>query len=195
MTLPQSPTYDVNGTKAAAASLTNGGRPLSASLAGSAAQAVFRSRRSNTLRSQASTASTNAGGVGGDSVSLLNPGSTVLHPANAATSTHSGSQALPVQVILSSGTPVHNKDNNGKGDVENGGTNDTSSVHRRTNSNASQTIHVRPMSKRDIFYQGSTLHIPHSQLSLSHQFQSHSSMAHSMVSIPARDIINKVILL
>lgn len=191
MTLPQSPTYDVNGTKAAAAGLTNGGRPLSASLAGSAAQAVFRSRRSNTVRSQASTTSTTAGG---DSVSLLNPGSTVLHPANVATSTQSGSQALPVQVILSSGTPVHNKDGNGKGDLENGGaTTDTTSVHKRTNSNASQTIHVRPMSKRDIFYQGSTLHIPHSQLSLSHQFQSHSSMAHSMVSIPARDIINKVI--
>lgn len=190
MTLPQSPTYDVNGTKAAAAGLTNGGRPLSASLAGSAAQAVFRSRRSNTVRSQASTTSTTAGG---DSVSLLNPGSTVLHPANVATSTQSGSQALPVQVILSSGTPVHNKDASGKGDVENGGATDTTSVHKRTNSNASQTIHVRPMSKRDIFYQGSTLHIPHSQLSLSHQFQSHSSMAHSMVSIPARDIINKVI--
>lgn len=195
MTLPQSPTYDVNGTKAAAAGLTNGGRPLSASLAGSAAQAVFRTRRSNTLRSQASTTSTTAGGVGGDSVSLLNPGSTVLHPANAATSTQSGSQALPVQVILSSGTPVHNKESGMKGDVENGGgaNTDTGSVHKRTNSNASQTIHVRPMSKRDIFYQGSTLHIPHSQLSLSHQFQSHSSMAHSMVSIPARDIINKVI--
>ena len=194
MTLPQSPTAGA----AASANIANGaGRPLSASLAGSAAQAVFRSRRSNTMRSQASNASTTAGGGGGDSVSLLNPGSTLLH---SSTSPHlqTGSQALPVQVILSSGTPVHTLKNDGNESV------DTTSLHanKRNNntgggatstvSDSSQTIHVRPLSKRDIFYQGSTLHIPHSQLSLSHQFQSHSSMAHSMVSIPARDIINKV---
>ncbi len=79
----------------------------------------------------------------------------------------------PLQVILSSGTPTHS---------------------RRSSLNKSQAIYVRPMYKRDIFYSGSTLLLPHSSLQQMAESQGviSANMGQSVVSIPARDIINKV---
>lgn len=77
----------------------------------------------------------------------------------------------PLQVILSSGTPTH------------------------TAANKSQAIAVRPMYKRDIFYSGSTLTLPpNSSLQQIAESQGviSANMGQSVVSIPARDIINKV---
>ncbi|CAG2121288.1 unnamed protein product, partial [Medioppia subpectinata] len=77
----------------------------------------------------------------------------------------------PLQVILTSGTPTHSA------------------------ANKNQTITVRPIYKRDIFYSGSTLTLPPNS-SLQHIAESQgiisANMGQSVVSIPARDIIHKV---
>lgn len=88
----------------------------------------------------------------------------------------STSGQLPVQVILTT-TPIHTLNNNN---------NDGKELKRTI---SSQTIPVRPMAKKDIFYSGSTLQI---QSSLQHMAESNVNMGQSMVSIPARDIIEKV---
>jgi len=94
---------------------------------------------------------------------------------------------IPVQVILS--TPNHQTKDISDCTKEGSKDKETAPIKR----NNSQTIHVRPLYKKDIFYSGSTQHIPHSQLSLSHQCQSAAhSIGQSLVSIPARDIIEKV---
>lgn len=83
---------------------------------------------------------------------------------------------LPIQVILST-TPNHvaSKDNDLKDSI-------------RKNI-STQAIPVRPMSKKDIFYSGSTLHIPSS---VTHLGESGVNIGQSIVSIPARDIIAKI---
>lgn len=81
---------------------------------------------------------------------------------------------LPIQVILSS-TPA-------------GAT--LSSEESKDKRNITiQAIPVRPLSKKDIFYSGSTLHVPSS---LQHLAESGANIGQSIVSIPARDIIAKV---
>ncbi|KAJ6217390.1 hypothetical protein RDWZM_008547 [Blomia tropicalis] len=172
VTLPQSPTHEEGQSNANFQSVN---QAVSASLLGSNNSTQFRSRRS-TMRSQNS---------GSDSLSLLNPSSAALmHNQPSASPTNLGSTQIPVQVILS--TPNHQSKeiNDSKDSKDN-------TMNKRINSK--QTIHVRPMYKKDIFYSGSTQYIPHSQLSLSHQCQSGVSVVgQSMVSIPARDIIDKV---
>src|SRR5207245_1164128 len=86
----------------------------------------------------------------------------------------SESSAPPVQVILTSGTPTR----------------------RITAPAKSQSIVVRPMCKKDIFYSGSTLTLPPNQ-SVQHLAESQvgfgaSTIMTSVVSIPAKDINDKV---
>lgn len=100
-------------------------------------------------------------------------------PSNAFLPTQNGlgtSCQLPIQVILST-TPNHvaSKDSDSKEAI-------------RKNI-STQTIAVRPMSKKDIFYSGSTLHIPSSVTQLA---ESGVNIGQSIVSIPARDIIAKI---
>lgn len=76
-------------------------------------------------------------------------------------------------MILSSGTPTHS---------------------RRSSLRSSQAIPIRPLYKRDIFYSGSVLQLPqNSSLQLAEsQAALGCNMGVSVVSIPARDILEKV---
>ncbi|XP_054166334.1 monocarboxylate transporter 7-like isoform X2 [Oppia nitens] len=91
---------------------------------------------------------------------------------SAATAVAAPSSQQPLQVILTSGTPTHT-----------------------TANTKNQAIPVRPIYKRDIFYSGSTLTLPPNS-SLQQIAESQgvvgANIGQSVVSIPARDIINKV---
>ncbi|OTF82469.1 hypothetical protein BLA29_003384, partial [Euroglyphus maynei] len=81
---------------------------------------------------------------------------------------------LPIQVILSS-TPA--------------GASLSTEESKDKRTITIQAIPVRPLSKKDIFYSGSTLHAPSS---MQHLAESGVNIGQSIVSIPARDIIAKV---
>ncbi|KAH9413997.1 hypothetical protein DERP_012374 [Dermatophagoides pteronyssinus] len=81
---------------------------------------------------------------------------------------------LPIQVILSS-TPA--------------GASLSPEESKDKRTITIQAIPVRPLSKKDIFYSGSTLHAPSS---MQHLAESGVNIGQSIVSIPARDIIAKV---
>lgn len=102
-------------------------------------------------------------------------GSRRSRQAGLRTMSESSTSAIPpsqpLQVILSTSSPTHSA------------------------SNKAQAIAVRPLYKRDIFYSGSTLTLP-PNASLQQIAESQgvisNNIGQSVVSIPARDIINKV---
>lgn len=134
-----------------------------------------RSRRSYTARS--------------DGSSVTNFGNSISGASGRGQASGMGASGqLPVQVILTT-SPLHSRAS--YMDIEGNGDNDSKAETARSHSRTS-SIHVRPLSKKDVFYSGSTLHIPHQSNQHLAPAESGLMMGQSLVSIPARDIIEKV---
>ncbi|KAF7488829.1 Monocarboxylate transporter 12-B [Sarcoptes scabiei] len=124
-----------------------------------------------TRKSFMRTVSENQQSVVGDSTNFPQSSTTFTSQVNGLGTT----EQLPIQVILST-TPTNRKNSNDQ------------NLAKENRKNA-QTIPVRPLSKKDIFYSGSTLRVHQSS---THMSESGMNIGQSIVSIPARDIIARV---